>query len=442
MQVRIASLLSIVVAVTLAGAQPTSETGTRIFFHLPDHLGEEHALAAVADHDLVVITFLSTECPLAKLYAGRLQEIADSYANKGVAVLAIMSNAQDSLAKIAAFVHEYKLSYPVLKDRRNEVADLFGAERTPQVFLLDRERVVRYQGRVDDQYLVGIVRDKPGREDLRLAIDELLAGKSISFPRTDTLGCIIGRAHEPTANSPVTYARDIAPILQARCVECHRPGEIAPFGLTSYDEASGWGEMIAEVVRERRMPPWHADRQYGSFANDRTMPEAEKQQVYEWVKNGCPVGDTDDLPKPRKFTTGWQFPREPDVVLSMREPFDVPADGGRDGVPYKYFRVDSKFEEDKWISSAEIVPGNRSVVHHSIVYVLPPDGNWEHDRIFLGAYVPGLRFDPYPVGAARRVPAGSTFVFEMHYTPNGSAQQDKTQIGLVFADLDKIDKEL
>ena len=147
-------------------------------FRLPDSLGKEHALADFADHDLVVVAFLGTECPLAKLYAGRLQTIADEYAERGVAVVAVMSNAQDSLAKIAAFVRQYKLTYPVLKDRRNEVADQFGAERTSQVFLLDRERTIRYRGRVDDQYLVGIVRDKPTRADLRSAIDELLAGKA------------------------------------------------------------------------------------------------------------------------------------------------------------------------------------------------------------------------------------------------------------------------
>ena len=389
-----------------------------------------------------MVAFLGTECPLAKLYAGRLQSIADSYAQKGVAVVAVMSNAQDSLAKIAAFVREHKLSYPVLKDRRNEVADLFAADRTPQVFLLDRQRAVRYQGRVDDQYLVGIARDKSTREDLRSAIDELLAGKSVSVPKTDVLGCIIGRVREPSSNSPVTFARDIAPILHARCVECHRAGEIGPFGLTSYDEAAGWGEMIAEVVRKQRMPPWHADRRYGSFANDRSMPEVEKQQIYKWVQNGCPAGDPADLPKPRKFTSGWQLPREPDLVVAMKEPFTVPANGGPSGVPYQHFRVPSGFTEDKWVAAAEVQPGNRSVVHHTIVFVEPPGAKGRPDWIFLFAYVPGLRLDPLPLRSAKRVPAGSTFVFEMHYTPNGVEQQDTTKIGLIFADVNQVENEV
>ena len=222
MYARSALPFSVIVAMSPAGARVVPKSATVISdFHLPDHLGKEHTLSEFADHDLVVVAFLGTQCPLAKLYAGRLQSIADSYAQKGVAVVAVMSNAQDSLAKIAAFVREHKLSYPVLKDRRNKVADFFAADRTPQVYLLDRQRAVRYQGRVDDQYLVGIARDKSTREDLRSAIDELLAGKSVSVPMTDLLGCIIGRVREPSSNSPVTFARDIAPILNARCVEFH-----------------------------------------------------------------------------------------------------------------------------------------------------------------------------------------------------------------------------
>jgi peroxiredoxin len=411
-------------------------------FRLPDHLGKEHALSELADGELVVVAFLGTECPLAKLYAGRLQAIAAEYAERGVAVVAVMSNVQDSLSEIAAYVRQHELTYPVLKDRRNEVADLFGAKRTPQVFLLDRQRVVRYQGRVDDQYLVGRVREKPTREDLRTAIDELLGEKQVSVPDTETFGCIIGRAREAKADGSVTYARDIAPIFQERCVSCHRAGEIGPFELTSYEEAAGWGEMIAEVVRERRMPPWHADPKHGSFANDRSLPADEKKMIYEWVKDGCPEGDPDDLPEPRQFITGWQLPREPDIVLAMEKPFTVPADAGRSGVPYQYFKVPTGFTEDKWITAMEVQPGNPAVVHHTIVYVAPPGKRRRDDFIFLSAYVPGLRFDPLPQKSAKRIPAGSTLVFEMHYTPNGSEQQDTTRIGLVLADANQTEHEV
>lgn len=434
------SIFSLLVgAVVCAGANVGSHVAD---FRLPDSLGKEHALADFADRKLVVVAFLGTECPLAKFYAGRLQTIADEYGEQGLGVIAVMSNAQDSLVKIASFVRQHKLTYPVLKDRRNEVADQFGAERTPQVFLLDRERTIRYRGRVDDQYLVGVARGKATHADLRAAIDELLAGKAVTVPQTDSPGCIIGRAHQPNENSTVTYAHDIAPILQARCVECHRAGEIGPFELATYDSAAGWGETMAEVVRNRRMPPWHADPKHGSFANDRSMPDRDKELIYKWVENGCPEGDAAEAPKPREFTAGWQLPREPDVVLSMQEPFTVPADVGRDGVPYQHFRVPTNFQDDKWIAASEVQPGNRSVVHHTIVYIEPPGATRRRDWIFLSAYVPGLRCDPLPAASAKRVPAGATLIFEMHYTPNGTQQHDTTRIGFVFADEKQVKNEV
>ncbi len=411
-------------------------------FALPDHLGKTHQLSDYDDRPLLVVAFLGTECPLAKLYAGRLQAIADEYADRGVAVLGIDSNRQDSLRELAAFVRRHELEYPLLKDGANQVADLLGAERTPQVFVLDSNRKIRYQGRVDDQYVVGIVRDHATREDLRIALDELLAGGEVSQPKTKALGCIIGRTRPADETADVNYSRDIAPILQARCVECHRAGEIGPFELTTYDEVAGWGEMIAEVVRDRRMPPWHASPAHGQFANDRSMPDEEKQLLYRWVEAGCPQGDPSNLPEPPTYTTGWQLPREPDLVFAMTEPFQVPADAGKDGVPYQYFRVPTNFDADTWIEATEVQPGNSAVVHHTIVYAEPPGGRRRRDWIFLSAYVPGLRYDPLPERSAKLIPAGSELVFEMHYTPVGSPQTDITKMGVLLADDDQVDREV
>ncbi|QDU54517.1 redoxin domain-containing protein [Aeoliella mucimassa] len=411
-------------------------------FELPDHLGKSHTLAEFADSKLVVVAFLGTECPLAKLYAGRLQAIADDYAAQGVAVVAIDANRQDSLRELAAYVHRHELKYPLLKDQANRVADLFGAERTPQVFVLDQQRAIRYQGRVDDQYVVGIVRAHADRQDLRIALDELLTGQTVSEPVTEALGCIIGRVREPEASSNITYSQHVAPILQANCVDCHREGEIGPFQLTDYDEVSGWGEMVVEVVREGRMPPWHANPKHGEFANDRSMSEADKQTIYKWVAAGCPEGDSSEVPPPREYTEGWQLARQPDVVFAMPMPFEVPADAGQQGVPYQYFEVPTNFEKDTWIEATEVQPGNPQVVHHTIVYAQPPEGRRRRDWIFLSAYVPGLRADGLPEKSAKLVPAGSTLIFEMHYTPVGSPQTDVTKMGVLLADPATIEREV
>ena len=192
----------------------------------------------------------------------------------------------------------------MLKDLGNRVADAIKARRTPEIFVLDRQRRVVYHGRIDDQYGVGYVRDKATREDLRVALDELLAGKSVSQPEASAVGCFIGRVADPKPDSQVTYSDHIAQILQRRCVECHRDGEIAPFALTSYDEVVGWAETMAEVIREHRMPPWHANPKFGKFANARAMPDAEKQLLYQWVSNGAPQGDPANAPEPAKFISG------------------------------------------------------------------------------------------------------------------------------------------
>ena len=260
-------------------------------FTLQDYRGKKISLNDFQNSKLVVLAFLGTECPLARLYAGRLEEIATRYGVDRVAVLGLNSNVQDNLTEIAAFVRRHELHYPMLKDVGNVVADAVGAQRTPEVFLLDADRVIRYRGRVDDQYLVGIVREKPDRDDLTIAIEELLAGKAVNVPHTTPLGCHIGRVRDVNEASQVTYSNQIARIFQSRCVKCHRPGEIAPFTLTSYEDVVGWGEMITEVIRQQRMPPWHADPQHGEFSNDPSLSEHEKQLIYTWVENGCPEGD-------------------------------------------------------------------------------------------------------------------------------------------------------
>jgi hypothetical protein len=259
-------------------------------------------------------------------------------------------------------------------------------------------------------------------------------------PRTDAVGCHIGRVREPDPKSAVTWSNQIARVFQKHCVECHREGDIAPFSLTQHDEAAGWGPTLAEVIREQRMPPWHADPAIGKFRNARLMSDAEKQLVYDWVAAGCPAGEPADLPAAREFPVGWQLPRAPDQVIEMRpEPFTIPADGT---VEYQYFVVDPHFTEDKWVAAAEVIPGSRAAVHHAIVFIRPPDDAGFRGIGWLAAYVPGQRLEQLEAGLARRVPAGSKLVFQMHYTPNGSEQQDLSRVGIVFAEPEAVREEV
>ncbi len=409
---------------------------------LKDHRGNSGTLSDYADSKLIVVAFLGTECPLAKLYCGRLEQLSKKYPIGDLQVLGINSNVQDSLSEIEVSVRKHQLTYPMFKDVGQKIASQLGATRTPEIFLLDQNRIVRYHGRVDDQYVVGIVRDKATRNDLEEAIQELLAGKAVSVAATQPQGCLIGRDREVKENSPVTYSNQIARIFQNNCEECHRDGEIAPFSLTSYDDAVGWGDMIAEVVKEQRMPPWHANPAHGKFENDRSLSEEDKQLIYQWVENGCPEGDQSQLPEPKSYVAGWSMSKEPDQVFEMRETaFDVPAEAGPEGVEYQNFWVDTKFKEDKWVTYSETKPGNRAIVHHIIVYV-HPGGRNSKENIFFSAYVPGLRPDELPPGYAKKIPAGSWLRFQVHYTPIGSPQTDLSSVGFVYTEADKVEREI
>lgn len=493
---------TLIVATVFASAAMASSVGKSVEdFRLQDYRGAWHELSAIDDDALVVVAFVGTECPLAKLYSARLAKIASAYGEKGVAFLAIDPNRQDSITEIAHFAKKHQLDFPVLKDVGNKVADAFGALRTPEIFILDQDRVVRYHGRVDDQYGVGFIKPEASRADLEIALDELLAGKEVSVASTATPGCLIGRTRESSSNSDITYTKQISRILQQRCVECHREGQIAPFALTSYEDVAGWADMMLEVVEQRRMPPWHANPDHGDFLNDARMPEEEKELLAAWVEAGVPEGDPADLPEPIEFAEGWRIP-EPDLVCEMQNEYDVPAEGE---VPYQYFVLDPQLKEDKWVVAAECIAGNPSVVHHIIAFVVPPelakdlpnghfstgrprgvrglrrDGGRDSGRKapservakieeerrrsaersgrsmdmkkrisimrswftnYLVAMAPGTPPMVLRDGMAKLLPAGAKIVFQSHYTPNGSPQLDRSKIGLVFADPSEIEREV
>lgn len=390
------------------------------------------ALDGFKDKKAFVVVFIGAECPLANLYVPGLIELHKEYANKGVQFLAINSNVQDSFLHVAAHAQDREIPFPVLKDFEHKAADAFGAERTPEAFVLDAKRVIRYRGRIDDQYGIGFQREKPTRRDLKEALDEVLAGKEVSIAKTESPGCVIARAKKPRIDGEITYAKQISRIVQNRCQECHRPNEIGPMSLLTYEKAKAWADTIHEVIVEERMPPWYADHRYGKFDNDRRLSDEEKNTLLAWVEQGCPKGDDKDLPPAKVFPEGWRIGK-PDRIIQMAEEYKVPATGV---LSYKKFTVDPGFKEDVWVQAAEIKPGNRAVVHHILVYIQTPgkpiyatDGT----AMTLSGWAPGDMPAIYTPGMAKRVPAGAKLVFEVHYTPNGTEQTDRSSVGIIFA---------
>jgi hypothetical protein len=233
----------------------------------------------------------------------------------------------------------------------------------------------------------------------------------------------------PVEVGKVTFAADVAPILQARCQSCHRPGQSAPFNLLSYDDARRWSGAIAEVIDDRRMPPWHADPRHGTFANDRSLTPKQRAVLTAWVDQGTPLGDPVKIPAPVKFPEGWTA-GTPDLVIELPETYTVPAQGV---IAYVFVRVPTNFKEDKWISVAQALPGDRSVVHHIVVYVDPKNGQQRRGDNHLCGYAPGDMPSIYPPGTAKKIPAGSDLIFQLHYTPNGKVHTDRSKLGLTFA---------
>jgi hypothetical protein len=256
------------------------------------------------------------------------------------------------------------------------------------------------------------------------------------------------------AGSPPTFYRDVLPVLQQHCQSCHRPGEIAPMPLVTYEQAKSWARILRDDARSKHMPPWFADPCCGHFSNDPSLTEKQISTLSDWVEAKSPAGNPHDAPPPQHWVEGWNIP-QPDVVVQMPAPVAIPADGD---VEYTYEIVSTNFADDKWIQMSEIRPSSRQYVHHAVIYIRPPDSKWlrgapldtpftasslndpalrrqahETDSDMLLVYAPGSSPDRWPDGMAKLLPAHSDLVFQMHYTTDGQAGGDRTSVGLVFS---------
>jgi hypothetical protein len=270
-----------------------------------------------------------------------------------------------------------------------------------------------------------------------------------------TIACVLPLIGAATHTEPApTFYKDVLPILQQHCQSCHRSGEIAPFPLTTYQEAKSWAGAIGVDVENRKMPPWFADPCCGRFANDPSLTPEQTRTIEDWVSNGVPEGNSKDASPAPRWTEGWNI-ASPDEVIRMPIPVKLPADGD---VEYTYEIVPTNFAEGKWMNMSELRPSARDHVHHAVIYVRPPNSAWlrgapvgvpftastlhdphlMHEAHFttsdlLLVYAPGSAPDNWPDGMAKYVPAHSDLIFQMHYTTNGHAASDQTSLGLVFS---------
>ena len=382
---------------------------------------------------VLAVVLGSTECPLVNLYLPTLKEMGAEFSSKGVTLLMVNGDPGDSFNRIGGHKWENKLNFPVLKDFGQSFAKSLGATRTPEVFVFDSERKLAYKGRINDQYTVTHRSPNTKSHDLKVALNQLLAGKPVTQSSTTATGCLIDYTENEFSGKELTYNHDIAPIVAAKCMECHQKGRVGQISFATYRQLKRFKKTIREVVSEQRMPPWHADPHYGEFLNNRSLTDEEQGKLVAWIDEGCVKGDgqavAQNVADPEvEWTIG-----KPDLVLSMPVEEKVPASGVLD---YKYYTVDPGFTEDVWIQAAEARPGNAEVVHHVIAYIVEPGKrvfDREGETAILVGWAPGDMPAKYAPGIARRISAGAKIRFELHYTPNGLATVDRSSVAVRFA---------
>ncbi|MEK7469397.1 MAG: redoxin domain-containing protein [Planctomycetota bacterium] len=411
-------------------------------FALKDQGGEERTLASLSDRKAVVLVFLSTQCPISNRYLPELAGILKEYSEQGVSMLGVDSNYNEQ-QELAAYAKEREIAFPVLRDGDHALADRLGIETVPTVVVLDQKRVVRYRGRVDDDPMGG----RPKRRELREALDAVLSGKDVAEPETLPRGCAL-RRDAPPKDGPVTWAKDVAPIVQQNCVACHRSGQIGPFKLTDYEHASAFAKEIRSAVSEKRMPPWKPSDGL-AFLNDRRLTPDQIDTILKWADCGAPMGDASLEPPMPVFKDEWIL-GPPDLVLEMEAVFDLSGTGPAD--EYRHFVCRTDLPEDTWVTATEIRPGNPRIVHHVLAYIdtsgtarkldaaaeglgYPGEGTWPGfiPTGEMGGWAPGDMPYSLPEGVGRKLKKGADVVLQIHYNRCGTPQKDKTRLGLYFS---------
>jgi len=374
-----------------------------------------------------VLYFTRVECPFAPRCLPALAELERRFGGEGVQFVGVNVGADDSVVDAAAQALDHGIAFPFVRDWRHSTARACGATRAGEAVLLDGGLRLRYRGRVDGRLRVGGEGPPTARADLAEAIAELLAGGEVSVPETRAEGCLI--SPPPAPRGGVDYARDVAPILARRCVECHREEGDAPFPLADYHAAADHAAMIGEVVELGRMPPWHASAAHGRFENDRRLPAAERRALLDWAAAGAPAGDLASATAPDGPARApeWRI-GAPDLVLATPTEMRLPAAGV---VPYQYTVLPFVFAADTWVEAVEIRPRNRRAMHHcNLAHVRLGDPFTPEN--FVTGHVPGGDPLVLDAGTALRIPGGSLLGLQIHYVTTGREETDRIEVALRF----------
>ncbi len=408
-----------------------------------DLTGHSGKLSDFKSSRALVIALTSTSCPLTKKYAPSLAHLEKEFAGRGVSFLFVNPTATDSPADIMAVLKDNGIASRYVHDKEGRLTAALGAQTTTEVFVLDAARTLVFRGAVDDQYGLGYALEAPRATFLKDALTALLAGRAPAVAATDAPGCALElEKSERAPATDVTYHNRISRLVQNNCLECHRASGVAPFSLETYDDVKAHAGMIRKQVGRDAMPPWFAapapESAHSPWANDRSLSPLDKADLLAWLASDKPLGDPADAPLPRVFPNGWKI-GAPDLIVQLPRAVPIKAAGV---MPYQTLTVETTLTADKWVQAYEVQPTAREVVHHVIIRVREPgarargkargDGADEREG-FFAAYVPGNDHAVFPEGFGKKLPAGATVSFQIHYTPNGKATSDQMKLGFIFA---------
>ncbi len=380
----------------------------------------------------IVIFSHGIGCPLVRKRYEDLSKLQDQFGKKGIRFWMLNANDQDLRSDLKDEAADYKVNLPILDDTTQEVARSLKIDRTGEAILIETtDWKVLYRGAMDDRLSYEKEKPSASKTYLKNAIEDLLANRPVKVSQTDAPGCLI---HYPTweerSNKTISYTKEVAPILQAKCVSCHMKGGIGPFAFSSYRKARGWSDMMREVLMTRRMPPWQADPHHGTFSQDLSLTTEEKQTLLHWIEQGTPRGEGEDpLAVDVAAAKPWPLGK-PQHIIDI-PPQKIPSNGIID---YKYIHMNSPFEEDTWITGADVHPGDRQALHHVIIFIVPQEGERKQYRRWLTGYAPGVKGDLFPENTGVLLRKNERLLLELHYTAYGKETIDETQVGLYLAD--------
>ncbi len=432
------------------------ETVDVIGMRVVDVDGQVHRIGVDDSARPAVLVFLDNYCPVSSRYAPELQAFADQAAEAGFDFFGVMSDPLITPEEARQFARDYGIDFPVIFDGSGDLAVRLDPLATPETFVIDTDNQVLYRGRIDNRFeAIGVLRNTITSHDLMDTMAALDVGDTPVPVRTMPVGCVF-EAWDHGIPEQVTYNRDIAPLLNANCVECHRAGSVGPFVFETYEQAKRRSKMISLVTLQGLMPPWRAAHGFGAFRDERHLSDRQVAMLLSWANAGAPLGDeADALPAPDWPADGWQL-GEPDLVVEMAEPYALPATGPD---IYRYFVIPFELLNDAAIKGLEFRPGDTSVVHHANIFVDYSgrareedakddepgfsvfgtggffDYNGEQDTWGIGGWTPGA--EPYrlPDDYGMWLPEGEgDIVFEIHYHLTGKATADQSRMGFYFAD--------